>query len=73
MQKEPGEQPREDEPQEPYADKMIREIRERNQNEQNALDQHKKDIMDEYERLRKITKTRSLTDEERKRFNELTK
>lgn len=72
MPKEPGEPNFGEEPkEESYADRMIREIKERNQKEQEALRQHKKDILDEYERLKEITKTRPLTDEERKRFNKL--
>ncbi|MEK7665184.1 MAG: hypothetical protein AAB361_03545 [Patescibacteria group bacterium] len=71
MLKESGEPRGED--QKSYADKIIREIKESSQREKDTLNQHKKDMIDEYERLKKITETRPLTDEERRLFGELTK
>jgi len=73
MPKEPGESRVEETQEESYADRMIRELRERNMKEQESLEQRKKEKMDEYERLKEITKKRPLTDDERKRFSELTR
>jgi hypothetical protein len=62
----------ESQPEESYADKMIREMRGRNQKEQEALSKHEEEIKSEHERLKEILKTRPLTDEERERFDKLT-
>ena len=63
MPKEPGEQPREDEPiQESYADKMIREMKEKLEKEKGVFQGH----VDELQRIReKNLGGETLTAEER--------
>ena len=70
-----GEIPRQEEnlQEESYADKMIRQMREETQKDLAGLEKHKQEIKNEAERLKEITKTRSLTEEEKRSFKRLTK
>ncbi|MEK7658815.1 MAG: hypothetical protein AAB352_03035 [Patescibacteria group bacterium] len=73
MPKSPEFGPSEETPQEESrADRAIRELMEKNKQTQDDKEARKEEIVDEYKRLKEILKTRSLTDDERKRFNELT-